>query len=366
MSMKKKEEAMFCKALSRRQFLERSMVGGFAVGLGSVTKLSALAAFETASAGDGVTLKVIGSAGHGFGVSILYRGQILAQHNDGGEFSAVFQNGERSLEDRVGNWKATSWSGGATHVALRGACKLSNLNATVFVEVGYDVVNSHVVRKQIRFRQADMFMMFYQVSNRLEAVESPSKFWSFDQLDCQGGPLREYFPAGGFRTRNNICVGLLTDAGYRNQWNRVVRRDGKPVKPAARRIPDINLFLIARPEDRAKEQFFVQQTFGETLEQIDRDIPLDNIAPPIASWVKQGDATLEERDGVAILSLRTSKDGLIIPISGKSGEVYSVCLVYRTPLPMAAQIWDVDDQRRKLQNITLYDDIGSGSGPTWP
>ena len=106
--MTKKEETMFCKALSRRQFLERSMVGGFVVGLGSVTKLSALAAFETASAGDGVTLKVIGSAGRGFGVSILYRGQILAQHNDGGEFSAVFQNGERSLEDRVGNWKATS------------------------------------------------------------------------------------------------------------------------------------------------------------------------------------------------------------------------------------------------------------------
>src|SRR6202163_4466497 len=119
--MTKKEETMFCKVLSRRQFLERSVFGGIAVGFGSVTKLSALAAFETASAGDGVTLKVIGSAGRGFGVSILYRGQILAQHNDGGEFSAVFQNGERSLEDRVGNWKATSGSGDTTHVALRGS-----------------------------------------------------------------------------------------------------------------------------------------------------------------------------------------------------------------------------------------------------
>src|SRR6266852_3086253 len=154
MSMKKKEEAMFCKALSRRQFLERSIVGGFAAGLGSVTKLSALAAFETASAGYGVTLKVIGSAGQGFGVSILYRGQTLAQHNDGGEVSAVFQNGERSLEDRIGNWEATSWSGDATHEALRGECKLNKLSATVFVEVDYDVIHPHVVRKRIRCRQA--------------------------------------------------------------------------------------------------------------------------------------------------------------------------------------------------------------------
>jgi hypothetical protein len=363
--MTKKEETMFWKVLSRRQFLERSMVGGFAVGLGSVTKLSALAVFETPSAGDGVTLKVVGSAGRGFGVSVLYRGQILAQHNDGGEFSAVFQNGERSLEDHIGNWKPTSWSGDATHLALRGECKLNNLNSTVFVEVDYDVVNSHVVRKRIRFRQADMFMMFHQVSNRLEAAEPPSKFWSFDQLDCQGGPLREYFPAAGFRTRNNICVGLLTDAGYRNQWNRVVRRDGKPVKPASRRIPDTNLCFVARPEDRVKKQFFIQQTFGEELEQIDRDTSHDSIAPPSSSWVKQGDATLEERDGVAILSLHTSKDGLTIPLSGKSGEVYSVRLVYRAPLPLAAQIWDVDDQLRKLQNITLYDDVVPGSGASW-
>jgi hypothetical protein len=41
----KEKESICCKALSRRQFLERSMVGGFAAGLGSVTNLSALVAF---------------------------------------------------------------------------------------------------------------------------------------------------------------------------------------------------------------------------------------------------------------------------------------------------------------------------------
>ena len=341
------------------------MVGGFAAGLGSVTKLPALAAIGTATSGDGATLQVIGSAGQGFAVNILYRSKTLARHNEGGEFSSVFQNGERSLEDRIDHWKATSWSGDTTHVVLKGECSLNSLRATVFVEVEYNVIDSHVVRKRIRFRQADMFMMFYQVSNRLEAVEPPSKFWSFDQLDCQGGPLREYFPAAGFRTTNNICVGLLTDAGYRNQWNRVVRRDGKPVKPAARKIPDVNLYSVARPEERSKQQFFVQQTFGEALEQVEGDLPLGHTAMQTSSWIKQGGATLEEKDGIATLSLRTSKDGLMIPISAKSGELHSVRLEYHSPLPIAAQIWDVDAQLRKLQNITLYDDVVPGSGSNW-
>src|SRR5258708_1535475 len=84
--MQKKEEAMFGKALSRRQFLEQSVVGGFVAGLGSVPKLSALAAFETASAADGVKLEVIGSAGEGLGGSILDPGHTLVQHTTGGRF----------------------------------------------------------------------------------------------------------------------------------------------------------------------------------------------------------------------------------------------------------------------------------------
>src|ERR1700681_1433889 len=111
---------MLCREISRRQFLERSMVGGVAAGLNGGTKLSALAGFGTTPDGAGVTLQVIGSPGQGFGVSLLYRGKTVARHNGGGEFSSVLQNGERSLEDRIDNWKATSWSGNATHVVLKG------------------------------------------------------------------------------------------------------------------------------------------------------------------------------------------------------------------------------------------------------
>jgi hypothetical protein len=35
------------------------------------------------------------------------------------------------------------------------------------------------------------------------------RFWSFDQLDCQGGALHEYFPAASFRTQ----AGNVADVG---------------------------------------------------------------------------------------------------------------------------------------------------------
>ncbi|HZC24203.1 MAG TPA: hypothetical protein VE866_12745, partial [Candidatus Binatia bacterium] len=129
---------------------------------------------------------------------------------------------------------------------LAGDCQLPNSKATIFAQVEYQVVAPRVVRKQIRLRQADIYDLFCQVTNSLEPFEPPASFWSFDQLNCQGGPLREYFPAAGFRSHNNVTVGLLTDSGYRNGWSRIIRRDGKPVKPAPHRIPDINLCYVCR------------------------------------------------------------------------------------------------------------------------
>ena len=44
-----------------------------------------------------LTLKVQGDAKQGYGVLILNNGKPIAMHNGGGEFSAIFANGDRSL-----------------------------------------------------------------------------------------------------------------------------------------------------------------------------------------------------------------------------------------------------------------------------
>jgi hypothetical protein len=315
---------------------------------------------------NGLTLKVAGDPKQGYSADLLFKGRPVARHNRGAEFSARFQNEDRSVEDRVEGWKATSWSGDAAHLVLEGECALKNLNATVYAQIEYQVVSSNVVRKKFRFHQSDMLMMFYQMSNRLEPLESPAKFWSFDQLDWKGGPAHEYFPAAGFRTKDGVCVGLLTDSGYRNQWTRIVRRDGRPVKPAPSRIPDVNLYSGLNADERLNGDFFVQQTFGEILEQESGVENSQSIElPQMSYWKKKGKAVLTQRDDVAIISAGSSDDGVIIPFAAKAADVYSVRVEYRSSLPVAIEIWDVDEQLGKLAEITLYNDSAPESTGAW-
>jgi hypothetical protein len=358
-----KEKIVREGAISRRRFIGRSVMG---LALGFECASPRRADSSALVPEDGVHLQVVGDDQEGYGVTVMYRGEAVARHNSGGEFSAVFQNGERSQEDRVENWKALSWKGDALHVVLNGVCDLENSSARVFAEVQYDVIDRHVVRKTFRLRQADMFLLFYQLSNRLEPAKVPASFWSFDQLHCRGGALHEYFPAAGFQTKNKLCVGLLTDSGHRNQWSRMVRRDGKPVKPAARKIPDANLYEVSPGAEGAGNQLFVRQTFGEALVVARDESSAEKITlPPITSWRKRGQGTVNVEGEVTIISTANSTDGVLIPISATGGSVYSVQFEYRSAQPMAIEIWDVDEQQRKLREITLYNDSLPESRSDW-
>ena len=355
------------KNLSRRRFIEQSITGGLVIGQIASGVLPASSAEPAGSSEkDGLALKVMGDATRAYYVACLFRGKPFAQHDRGGEFSAVFQNEERSVEDRVDAWKATSWTGDSSRVTLRGESKLPNLNTTLVVSIDYQVVTPHVIRKKILFQQADMLLLFYQLTNRLEPTETPAKFWSFDQLDWHGEALREYFPAAGFRTSHGLCVGLLTDAGSRNQWTRMIRRDGRPVKPAPARIPDVNLYSGSPALPPGSKAAFVQQTFGEVLVHSDgsekaQAAPLGDIS----SWKKQGTAAMEATDGVATISTRNSETGVLIPFAASGPAVYSLEVKYRSTAPVAFGIWNVDEQFRKISEITLYNDAVPESPTAW-
>jgi hypothetical protein len=348
--------------ISRREFIAVSTISSVA---GLLNRSDAVVRAETPSANHELTLAITGNPQQGYGTSIQFRGESIARHAAGGEFSAIFQNSDRSVEDRIDNWRALSYTGGADHLLLEGKCKLSNLNATIFTEVEYRVVAPHVVSKRIRLHQVDVDQLFFQVSNCLEPVEAPASFWSFDQADCKGGALREYFPAAGFRTMKGVTVGLLTDSGYRNQWSRIIRRDAKPVKPAPHQIPDANLYYVSRGADRGQHHFLVKQTFGEAL-IFEEQNPSTRIAlPGVAGWRKTGDLRAQEQDATITLSIRGSDAKAIIPFPAKDVEVYSLRFKYRSAEAFSFQIWDLDEELRPAANITLYNDRIPKSPNEW-
>ena len=78
------------------------------------------------------------------------------------------------------------------------------------------------------------------------------------------------------------------------------------------------------------------------------------VLPDISSWKKHGEAALDERDGVAIISAKSSEDGVMIPFAAVGTEVYSVRVEYRSPSLVAIEIWNVDEQLRKVGDISQH------------
>lgn len=348
--------------ISRRHFIASSAAAGLA---GIALPRDAFLNAAEAPPGRHVSLKPSGNARDGYQAIILFDGRPVAQHSGRTEFSAIFHNSDHSIEDRIENWRATSCLGNEGQLLLRGNCKLANLNATISAEVEYRVVAPHVVRKQIRFHQIDMYELLYEVTNSLEPFEPPASFWSFDQVDCKGGALREYFPAAGFRTRDDVTVGLLTDSGYRNGWSRMIRRDGKPVKPAPDHITDVNLCCVCRRADRDRQHFFVRQTFGEELVRESQNSGVPISLPPVSSWQAQGDVNVQDRGGTTRSSISNSRAAVVVPFSAKDCEVYSLRFQYRSTQSFSVQVWDVDERLNQLQNITLYNDRVPASPADW-
>jgi hypothetical protein len=234
------------------------------------------------------------------------------------------------------------------------------------VTVKYEVLQSQVVKKTIQLHQSDMFLLFYQLTNRLEPTIAPAKLWSFDHAECKGGALHEIFPAAGFCTQDGVTVGLLTDSGYRNQWSRIIRRDGTPAKPAPTRIPDLNLYLLPRADERVQRGAFIQQTFGEATVQLSGEGSRTPVGLPKAPyWERHGEIHVEERNDVVKLSPQTLTDYVLLPFQAAGGEIYSVHLKYRSSAPLSIRAWDTDDQFHKLNDLTLFNDTSPASPSTF-
>lgn len=279
----------------------------------------------------GFELQVAGDPMAGYHVVILHNGRKVARHNHGGEFSVVFENGDRSIRCAIDNWRAQAWTGFSKQIDLMGKVRIEELETDVSVTVRYSVVNESVISKRISISQSNASFLYYSINNRLETIEEPKSYWSFGQQNCSRGAVYDVFPAAALQLEDGQTIGLLTDSGYRNQWTKNYRRrslSGGLI--GLEMIPDVDLLRI---EDGA-----VELNFGQLNNYLYGDTQPVKVADckSFAPW-RGGQLVQDEHHsaGFAIKGNARGCDlsGVLVPLEVKKGSFYRVSFRYRSDFP---------------------------------
>ncbi len=215
------------------------------------------------------SLQLSGNEENGFNIQVLYGIEKVISNEVIGEFNLIIENEDRSITDTLHNWKADQAEEKKGEIKLTGQYFQKALMTQITIEVTYSIVNDNVIKKEISLEQNNIPLLFYQLETKLSPYSEPVSYWSFDHLDHQGGSIREIYPAAGFFLEDSLAVGLLTDAGYKNQWTRNIRkrptdqRNNNIGFQAVQTIADVNLYRISNHEERSRKDNYVGLTFGE-------------------------------------------------------------------------------------------------------
>jgi hypothetical protein len=213
--------------------------------------------------GQNLKLRVEGDTIKGFCVAIFDDEKLLLKNTE--EFSLEMYNLDESILTKLENWTGSEWTGNEEQVVLTRESYIKEFEVNLSVQVKYQVINENVIKKSIELFQPNMPNIYYILNEISKPAEKPERYLSFEYDNFPGGFVHEIFPAAGFITKENTLVGFLTDAGYKNQFTRNTRRrvlrGGGFV--GMRRLPDVNLFTVATLSERAANNNYIKQTFGE-------------------------------------------------------------------------------------------------------
>ncbi|SDJ34150.1 hypothetical protein SAMN04487898_102308 [Pedobacter sp. ok626] len=218
--------------------------------------------FDAAS--QSLRLKALGDSVTGFKVGLFDGDRQLLNNED--EFSLLISNTDLSEKVLLSGWKGKKWTGDNSSITLTKESYIPEFDLNLHVAVTYKIINQHVVKKTIRLFQPGMPLMYYTLKEKFVPAEKPAKYVSFEYDNFPGGFAHEMFPSVGYVDRNNMLVGFLVDAGYKNQYTRTTRRrfsgrGGGFV--GMRNLPDPQLLAVASAAEQAANQHYVQMTFGE-------------------------------------------------------------------------------------------------------
>ena len=293
-------------------------------------------------------LKVAGDAERGYNVNIYNGKQILLQNTE--EFSLHMANLDLSENISIPAWRGEKWSGGAKKLTMSRDTYVSELDLNLTINVTYEIVNKNVVKKSIDLFQSGMPSLYYSLEETAIPAVTPSKYLTFEHDDFPGGLVHEMFPSAGFVTPDNLVVGFLMDAGYKNQYTRTTRRrfNGHGGGFVGMRIlPDPALVSVATVSERAKGQNYIKQTFGE-MYNLDAGKEL-NLKINDA-FQEVGAVNIEKKDEIITLNYNSSEQSGIEFISPlKDQKVYTISFMSKGTAPLALKLYRVKNGKKTVE-----------------
>jgi len=208
-------------------------------------------------------LRLAGDSIQGFQVNIYNGDQAIVSNTE--EFLISIANTDLSATANF-SWKGQKWKGDEAHMTLTRDTYIPEFDANLSVSVSYDVVDKHTIKKTVRLFQPSMPDMYYKLDEISRPAQKPLKYVSFEYDNFPGGLIHEMYPSAGFVTPENMIVGFLTDAGYKNQYTRTTRRrfSGRGGGFVGMRLlPDPALYTVATQAERTLDKDYIKQTFGE-------------------------------------------------------------------------------------------------------
>ncbi|MEP7144811.1 MAG: hypothetical protein ABI707_18145 [Ferruginibacter sp.] len=295
-----------------------------------------------------LSLKVAGDKQSGFRVDI-YDGDQLVVTNTG-ELSLQLFNLDLSTVADVAQWKGQKWAGNDKRITLTRDSYLKDFDANLSLNVTYEVVNDNIIKKTIELFQPSMAGMYYILQQTSRPAEKPLRYVTFEYDSFPGGFVHEMFPSAGFITPGNNVVGFLTDAGYKNQYTRNTRRrfsgrGGGFV--GMRKLADPNLFSVADLADRAQNNHYIKQTFGEMY---NLDAGTATVLKLTGDYQKEGNAEVENKKGlISITGHPGGRAGIEFIAPLKDQKVYTISFLCKGNTPLALKLFRIKNGQKTIE-----------------
>ncbi|MEP7107434.1 MAG: hypothetical protein ABI760_05615, partial [Ferruginibacter sp.] len=298
--------------------------------------------------GQQLSLKVAGDEQAGFHVDIYYGNQLTVTNTE--EFSLQLFNADLSTAAVIRQWKGQKWTATENSITLTSNAYLKEFDANLSVSVTYQVANANIIKKTIELFQPSMPGLYYILQLTAKPAEKPQRYVTFEYDHFPGGFVHEMFPSAGFITQDDYVVGFLTDAGYKNQYTRNTRRrfsgrGGGFV--GMRRLPDPNLFTVAGLSDRAQDNHYIRQTFGEMY---NLDAGEETLLKTTSIYQKEGNAEVENEKGlISITGHPGGRAGIEFLTPFKDQRIYTISFMCKGNTTLALKLFRIKNGQKTIE-----------------